>query len=255
MKKLLLYLIALMFASTGYAQWSVGPRVGMNFTVFTGKDNNYGEIKNNWIPGFVAGAVGGYSFNDMITLRAELLVLSMGVKTTIKYDETEKSTNYEFGDITKYKYMYMQLPILVFFTWNLNRVNLFGTIGPYAGYKLCGKYKTTDLDGNQIDEGKIIFGSHDSRSEKSGNDIYFDPKYSRRLDIGMYIGAGAGMKIGPGHLEADFRFGLGLLNHDKTYKDTDPPEGYKADRIRSFNITFAYMIPLGKNEPARYFTE
>jgi hypothetical protein len=256
MKKYLFFFISILFfVSTVYGQWSVGPRIGMDVSVFTGKDNQYGDINNKWVPGLVVGAAGGYSFTDLITVRAELLFVSMGVKTTTKYEEGEKSTEYEFGDIIRYSFGYFQLPLLVLLTYNLNKVNIIGSFGPYTGFKLCGKYKQWDLDGNLIEEGKVRFQSPDSRSARSGDDIYFDPEYSSRWDFGLYFGAGAGMKVGPGHLEADFRFGLGLLNHDKTYKDSNPPEGYKADKTRSFNITFAYVIPLGKETPARYLSD
>jgi len=242
MKKFLLILMMTLFFVPVFAQWSVGPRIGLNFATLTGDTGYSDDEKSGWITSLNIGAVGNYEFSDMISLNAELLLVTVGDKT--KYSETgEKSSLAEYNTTITERYHYLQVPVLIRLIFGSNLI-YFANIGPYYGHKIGGHHKA-DVNGH-VTEGRIRF-NEDKLNE---NDWLFDSDYERRSDIGMYIGGGAGKKIGPGVLEADLRFGFGLIDHNKfesrEQKQNAKDNGYKAVRTMNVSLTFAYMIEFQK---------
>ncbi len=247
MRKFTLLFVTLVFTFSSFGQWSVGPRLGVNFSTLTGKWNSNDDSKSRWITGPVVGAVGNYSFTDMFSLNAELLYITMGEKTIYTYSEESRALNSQTY-WEKEKYHCFQLPILFRADFLTNSL-FFAFFGPYFTYKLGGKWK--DSDGNS---GKIKIQEHESRDD--GNTWYLDPDYNRRFDFGIYLGAGAGKKLGPGRLEVDLRYGIGLLDlnkfDDKDDKQNAKDNGYKAYRSMNISLSVAYMFPLGKDNSARF---
>ncbi len=248
MKKFLFVITFLFFASTSFGQWSVGPRLGVNFATLTGTWSEHDDSKGGWVVGPVAGAVGSYGFSDMLSLNAELLYVVTGTKT--KYTEIgERSTNEDYTVTFNEHYNYLQMPILVRATFGSNFA-FYANAGPYFAYKIGGKYKA-ESNGN-VTKGKIRF----KEDKVEGNDWYFDPEYSRRFDFGIYIGGGAGKKVGPGVLEVDLRLGIGLLDHNKFSSKEAKTEaknnGYKAYKTMMIGLTVAYIYPFGTDQPARF---
>ncbi len=242
MKKFLLFTMMTLFIVPVLAQWSVGPRLGLNFATLTGDTGYSDDEKNGWITSMNLGAVGNYEFTDMISLNAELLLVTVGDKT--KYSEIgEKSSLVEYNTTITERYHYIQIPVLIRLIFGSNMM-YFAHIGPYYGYKVGGHHKA-DVNGH-VTEGRLRF----NEDKLKDNDWLFNSEYSRRSDFGMYIGGGAGKEIGPGVLEADLRFGLGLLDHNKfenrEQKQNAKDNGYKATKTMNISLTFAYMFELKK---------
>jgi len=244
MKKFLILFTILLFAFSSIGQWSVGGRAGLNLATLTGKYYE-DDSKSGWIATPVFGAVGNYEYTDMISFNAELLFLTIGSKTEYSY-EGERNLLSEYEHKLTERYYYIQMPLLVRFTFGSGGILFYGNAGPYFGYKIGGKYK---LDQNgQITEGKLRF-NEDKLEE---NDWLFDPDHERRFDFGMYIGGGATRELGPGRIEADLRLGIGFLDHNKIENE---PEGYKSFRTMNICLTIAYMYPFGKDQATRYLDE
>ena len=248
MKKLVLFFTVLFFASASFGQWSVGPRIGTNFATITGQYSEHDDSDNGWITGLTAGVVGNYEYTEMISFTGELLFITMGDKYT--YSGTgDRSLLSEYDFTVTERSHYIMLPILARFTFGSNFL-FYGNIGPYFGYDVAGHYKY-ESDGN-VTEGRYRY----NEDKVEGNDIYLDPDEYRRFDIGMYIGGGAGKKIGPGILEVDLRLGVGFLDRNKfeskeekkSYKDG----GYKTFRNIGICLTVAYMYPFGKEQAVRF---
>jgi len=248
MKKFTILFVTLLFTFSTFGQWSAGARLGANFSTITGKYSEHDENKSGWITGMAFGAVGNYEFTEMISLNAELLYITIGDKT--KYNETgEKSSLSSYDYVITERYNYLQLPILARFTFG-SSIIFYGIIGPYMGYKIGGKYKA-EYDG-QVTEGKLRF----KEKNLEENDWLYNSDVSRRFDFGIYVGGGAGKKIGPGVLEVDVRLGIGLLDHNKfeskDAKKTAKDNGYKSNRTMNICLTVAYMYPFGKDTPKRF---
>ncbi|NOX84456.1 MAG: PorT family protein [Chlorobi bacterium] len=243
MKKLLILFMAVLLFSPGFGQFSVGPRVGVNFATLTGKYSKDDDSKSGWITGLTFGAVGNYEFSDMISLNAELLFVTQGDKTKFNEGDAKKSSQAQYDYTFWERYHYLQLPLLAKFSFGSDFL-FYGILGPYFGYKIGGHYKAKGGD-NTI-KGRVRF----KENKVKDNDWYDDPDYSRRFDLGMYIGGGVGKEIGPGRLEADLRFGMGFLDtnkfENKDDKQNAKDDGYKSFRNMNISLTLAYMFDLSK---------
>ena len=240
MKKLLCFLISLLFALTTFGQFSVGPRVGVNFSTETGKWNEHDDSKNKWITGPVAGAAGNYTFTEMFSLNAELLYITMGHKTVTTYEDGSRSLNEMTCSVRK-RLNCIQLAFLARSSFIGGFVSPFVFIGPYFTRFGGGKVKVDDGITTKIYD--VVWDAWPSRGDT--DKWYIDPKYNRRFDFGMYIGGGVGKELGPGRLELDLRFGMGLIDlwkfDSKEDKQNAKDNGYKAYRSMNISLTLAYM--------------
>ena len=141
MKKLLSVLIVFLFVIPVFAQWQVGPRLGMNFSTCSGKYSEYDTEKSGWIPGIVVGAVAERPFNDMISGVGEILFITSGAKYTYTYEGEEESRAEECGYVERYGKI--QIPLLAKFTFG-EEFQYYGASGPYFGFAICGKTKDKD---------------------------------------------------------------------------------------------------------------
>jgi len=243
MKKLLILFMTVLLALPGFGQFSIGPRLGVNFATITGKYSNNDDSKGGWITGLDFGAVGNYKFSDMISLNAELLFVTQGDKLKYEGSEGAKSSLSHYSYVVTERYHYMQLPILAKFTFGSDLL-FFGIAGPYFGYKIRGHYKAKSED--NVVKGRVRF----KEDKVKDDDWYQDPDEYRRFDLGMYIGGGVGKIIGPGRLEADLRFGMGFLDTNKfaskDEKQNAKDSGYKSYRNMNISLTLAYMLDLSK---------
>lgn len=244
MKKLVLFFLALFLASSGFGQWAVGPRLGVNFSTVSGKWSKDDDSKNGWIAGLTFGAIGQYEYTDMISFSGELIFITMGEKTTYDYSEDGKrSTQSEYNFSVSDRCHYILLPLLVRFSFGSN-FRFFGFIGPTFSYHIGGHYKFKN--GDDVTKGRYRY----NEDKVKDDDIYLDPEQNRRFDLGMNIGGGVGKKIGPGTLEADLRFGMGFLDRNKFDSKEDKQDakdnGYKGYKNIGICLNFSYMYPLGK---------
>lgn len=248
MKKLIIFLITLFIMSSAFAQFSVGPRIGVNFSTVSGKDFWNGDYKHKWITGVVAGVVGEYAFTDMISLDAEILYITSGAKYIYKIGDA-RAVGEDEG-YWKETYGNLQIPILARFNFG-NDIQFYGNLGPYFSLILCGKYKDVVEAYSYEQKGKIKFKKEPDNY--NGDDWYLDPKEYNKYDIGLYFGAGAKKQVGPGVLSFDARFGLGFIDYNKFENKDDKPDGYKGYKNRNISLSFAYTIDFKSDEARRYF--
>jgi hypothetical protein len=220
MKKFLAILMMTLFVAPTFAQWTVGPRLGLNLSTCSGKYSEYDTEESHWIPGIVVGAVAERSFTDMISGVGEILFLTSGAKYTYTYEE-EGYKSEECGYIERYGKI--QIPILAKFTFGED-FQYYGSAGPYFGFTICGKYIDKEMD----------------TKEKIPSNAY------KAFDFGLYIGGGVQKQLGPGKLAFDLRFGLGLTDSYQFPDDQDKPNGYKPYKNRNISMTFAYMFEMDK---------
>ena len=238
-------MLALFTVVPCYGQFSIGARTGPNFSKITGTLSSNDPHKSHCVTGFMGGFTGFYGFNDQLSAVAELSFVTIGKKTD--YTESDDYMEYEY-EVTE-KYHYITLPLLVRYSFGSNFI-FFGYGGLYFAYKVGGHSKTVTGEGTT--EGRLRF-NEDKLEE---NDWLFDSDASRRFDMGLNLGGGVGKDLGPGRLEADARFGYGLIDHNKfeskDVKKAAKDNGYKSFRTLEFMITVAYVIPLGEEGAKRY---
>jgi hypothetical protein len=236
------FFIIILFTSLGcFAQWAVGPRVGINFHTVTGKWSSEDDTKNRFIVGPVAGAVGSYTFSELLMLSGELSYETMGQKNIFTLNDiASRQAQETYFLYEKWHALSFVVLLNLFFT-----VRWFAHVGFANRLKIVGFLK--DENGN-----KIILKMGEG-SQKASNPVqYVDPTYNRRWDLGMYVGGGYQRAIGPGNIRADLRFGYGLLDlnkfEDKDQKKTAKDNGYKGYHSMNIMLSVAYMFELGNNK-------
>lgn len=216
------------FSNSANAQsFSIGPRIGMNLSTVSGLDmgDTTGLLKSSSTAGFVFGAVANIGINEMFSIQPELLYSQQGVMQEMSADF--------FGVAFKVKARtrlnYINLPVLAKVSFGPENIKGFVTAGPTFGYLLGGNVKSEVEAGGQTEE---------ETQDLSDDDL----ENMNRMDIGLSFGAGVALGAGPGNLNIDLRYGLGLSDINKI--DGPKPDNYEAAKNGVFSISVAYLFNL-----------
>ncbi len=178
MKRIILLFVALTLVTYTFAQlsernFSIGPRVGVNFSKVTNADNA------DYKTGLVAGLTSTYSITENSGLTMDLLYSREGAET-----ESEPQLSTEFD------YLRFLLAYDIFFRDLGDRFRPKIYAGPTLGFLLSAE--------NQV--------------EGSETDIDVKENYNT-LDVGLAVGLGFNLRIaGATWLNVDGRFLPGLTN-------------------------------------------
>jgi len=191
MKKTILVLASVVFCIALQAQFSYGPKVGLNLANLSGDDVD----NNSMLMSFNAGVFGNYGINDMFSVQAEVNYEGKGCKieTTNASNETE-DVNLAFGYIT--------IPVLAKATFGDN-IKFYGNVGPYIGLLMGATF-----DGES--EYEMPTGFNPVTGQITYETVKVKDSY-KGTDFGVIIGAGAYFPMGDKmKLMVDARYGLGL---------------------------------------------
>lgn len=203
-------------ARTFGQNFSLGAKAGAGISYLSHFEKNGSDMKR--MPNIMihGGFIGNIRFTNLVSLQFEILYQQNGER-------------YKFPDVfpdqssTSRLYInYLTMPVLVEFGHSFGNFNIFGGIGPYVGYAL---------------DGKVVSGDHKTNIKFGSNEF-------RRFDAGVSVDMGAGVKAGPGNIFLDMRYNFGFMD---VMQFKSKPEGYKPHCNRNFDISFGYMIPLGKH--------
>lgn len=201
--KRLLFAIAFMLgvfsvSAQGFESGKInfGARLGLNISKFggDGQDDYKSRI------GFRLGVAADYEFVESMYIESGLYVTTKGAKL-------------EEGDVKdKYNVIYLQLPILYSYKYDLgNELKIGGKIGPYLAVGLAAKNEWEEPDNDDKVKG---FGE-----DKTG---------LKAFDAGLLIGA----EISKGKYSLGLQYELGLANIS----------AYSGDKAHTgcFSITLGY---------------
>ena len=242
-KTFLLLAILFAFGAAGYAQVSVIPKAGLTFSTI-GLPNNSGFVFEKDDVMSLSGFVAGIGFDlpiagdGFFSVQPELLYIQKGYKVEAAGDQG----TLELTD----SYNYLEVPVLAKINFGSERVKLYVNAGPSFAYALNGRFTQNVSLGplSFSDEGKNIFKEEPDNS--IGDDAYLSPKYYNRVDVGVQFGGGLGLKVGPGAVLLDARYGMGLTNFFKGNRDNSTADDDRANvQNRVFAFTLGYAIPLG----------
>lgn len=180
MKRLILCMVMATVAAVAGAQWSVAPKVSVNWSKVNFPET-YGDNPSN-LTGFSAGLAAAYQINKWIDLQGELLYTSRG------YDWDELNITDDSGNIVeeglKVHQHYLEIPVVVKFF-------------PCAGFNLQA--------GPQL-----------GIALKQNGDFAVDNGSKKPVDFALVFGAGYESKIG---IFVDVRYTLGLTSTVKNVSD------------------------------------
>ena len=170
-----------MLAGAGQAQTRFGFRAGLQLTdmAYTGRLDPFYytailQSKSKPWFNFIAGAIAEREINKYLTINAELHINGRGYNL-----EPQDS----FSDFTTYHahMWYVQAPLTCNFRWN----GFFAGAGPYLGFGLGGKLKSTLYDPVDNTTQRFVY------AVKFGNEQAY---HFRRPDAGLYAQAGYGWR-------------------------------------------------------------
>lgn len=237
MRKIQVIIIFFLLSTMVSAQsrWQLGGKLGVNYTTISGEGMSSNSQQDfSWVVTPIFGAVGAYSFSDLFAIHAELNLAKWGADS----EGHNNNGRFHFNE----RYTSIQIPVAGRFTFGKNwQFFVYG--GFYWSVSLYGKY--TLHDNYSIRSGKIKFQKRPGNY--SGDDLFMDPKYFRRMDVGANLGGGVQKKIGPGIMALDLRFGWGFLDRNK-WDDLDfsKSDTYKPYANRTISLNLAYTFAIGK---------
>jgi opacity protein-like surface antigen len=190
MKKTILVLASMVFCMALQAQFSYGPKVGLNLANLSGDDVD----NNSMLISFNAGVFGNYGINDMFSVQAEVNYEGKGAK----FDTGDEDVNMVLG--------YLTIPVLAKVTFGDN-IKFYANAGPYIGLLMGATW-----DGESEYEYQQYVGL---------DPVTFQPIYQtvtekvkdsyKGTDFGAVIGAGAYFPLNDKmKIMVDARYGLGL---------------------------------------------
>ena len=161
---------------------------GLNLANVLDKENevNY-SADYSLNPGFHFGLTVDLPLNDYLSFEPGLLFTTKGFK-------------FEGDDQTsKINLNYLDMPLTIKASRDFGGLKLFGVLGPYVGFGLRGKAKTTsEYQGRELTEEEDL---------SFGRDI--DEDALKRLDMGLTFGSGVEVKS----ISVRISYDLGLSNN------------------------------------------
>lgn len=223
-------------AQSANAQFSIGPRLGLNLA----NVSYTGDVAGNPDPkikvGFQVGAAANIPLADKFAFQPALLFTQKGFKQD--QSETETFSGVVVTSTAKgtAAFNYLEVPLnFVFTTGGENGFQVFA--GPYLAYGVGGKIESSIT---VKDDSGLINESHSSNqpvkyASKNGSGDY---AYVRGFDVGL--NGGLGYRQGPFQVQAGY--GLGLSNLIPTNEDGSE-ESYKVyNRVIQVSATYLFSL-------------
>lgn len=186
MKKLLLLFISMIEAAGGYAQLSINPEAGINFSTAVSKNDNL-KTDSKYRIGYKAGALVDISIYNGVYIEPGIFYTVKGV--------TLNTSAVGVLSENKITLNYLEVPINIGYKYNFDKAGaMFVFAGPYWGIGLNGKNE-----------------SH-TNGMSAENDIKFGHKVTDefiKADFGLNVGAGYVLLSG---LYFRLQYGAGLCN-------------------------------------------
>jgi hypothetical protein len=206
------------FSNSSAAEVSLGVKGGLDLAKFYGveKENGYDPYKNQVLkPGITVGTALEMKLAKMFAIQPELLFSSKGAKS-------KDGSNYYISTLN-----YLEIPVLLKFLIPAGIVTPQLFAGPSLAVKL-GK-----VNGEYKNGGDVVKMTDEERKEGD--------KSIRKVDFGIALGGGIGIKAGPGNVIFDARYTLGLT---KIVKLTDEMKEFGAedDIIKHKNAALAFEV-------------
>lgn len=195
-----------MFGSDQKGKITYGVRAGLNISNIGGEygPDSDDELDFDSRAGFHIGGIVDIPITNGFYVQPGLLFTTRGAKDSYSYSEE----GYSEESSTKYKPMYLEIPVLASFRADVSRsVNVQVNVGPHFAFGLGGnrKYEYSDSDGDSGSNKIPVFGKSTSDSEEDDINRFG----MKRFDFGLTFGAGVTIKK---HYYVGIAYDLGLVN-------------------------------------------
>lgn len=222
----LICLVFLLLISSGYGQVSFGPKAGLNLATFMGEIHH-----TNTTFGAQAGVMADIRFSNVFGLQPSLTLTMKGSNKSVNIrDETHDTT---------FQTNYLEIPVHIFYGFDMQDVQVLIFAGPYFGYGLWGSVTATEK-------------SLQSEKETTTQDVQFvsdktesEPGSYPFSDIDAGFNIGIGFRNYPIQLKGAYSLGL---------KNIVPPDDHqKAERfIQNSVVQLTVTYFMGPDPIQRY---
>ncbi|MDO7874538.1 porin family protein [Hymenobacter sp. ASUV-10] len=223
-------------AHSASAQFSIGPRLGLNLADVALSGDLDGDTDTKISAGVQVGVAATIGLADKFAFQPALLYSQKGFKREQTETETFGGITYTASFSSKASFNYLEVPLnFVFTTGGENGFQVFA--GPYLAYGVGGKteskYSVKDANGTTYDSGSenktVKF------ADKEGSDDY---SYVRALDLGL--NGGLGYRQGP--FQAQVGYGLGLGNLIPQNENGDEYDYKARNRVIQVSATYFFSV-------------
>ncbi len=234
MKNIFTTLLFLLFSfSTLMAQVTVGPKVGFNLASINSSEKPEAGVDEGFLPGYNAGMAANFNFTDILSLYSELIYTQKGERVT---------TTFTFLGIReeRFKEYFIQMPLFARGQFGGSQAKVFVHAGPSFGYWLGGKIKTetTFNDTKTEEESNIKFV--DEKTVDPENIELLNENYNR-FEVGIGFGFGFLYKAGPGLIQFDTRYYLGMNDLNKQDPNLIGEQQLK-NSLWSFSLAYLFQL-------------
>lgn len=231
-KTIAFLLLIICLIGTNNAQFSIGPKVGLNITSIYGDETN---DHNNMKLGLQIGLSCEYLFNDTWAIQSGLLYSQHGVMVKMWLPLSIGP----HGDVVKIvtNLNYLRLPVNAVYKIPISKPKLLLQAGPYFAYGIGGKNKIWINDDKitstqwKMIEDELGVGE-DITMGNSAGDQY------KAFDVGL--GAGIGLQLGK-HFQFLAEGNLGLVNIANDFTYNGVTESY-TDKNYGFSISLICFL-------------
>lgn len=211
MKRVLFTAVLLcLFVSAMQAQTYLLPKAGLSISTFSPEDN---KDNVSALTGFTGGLGVNILLNEKLSLQPEINFIQKGANAEFKQGIGDGILEVRSTDV---RINYLELPVLVKYSFGDGEVKGYVNAGPSVGYGLGGKtdYSLKYILGNETvyqESGKGSVKFEDAPLEYPAEDVYFQ----NRVDIGFQAGGGVLLFD---KVIVDARYGYGFTSLDDESK-------------------------------------
>ena len=185
-----------MAAATANAQMKMrfGPRAGVDMTSITVSPSSGLDLTST--VGFHAGVTAEFWLNDNWSINPSLLYAMKGYSEKYSVNVTNGNLTYSESRESTVHLNYIEIPILLGYSYGMDGWKIGGEVGPYLGYALSGTYKNKATTNGVTTEssGSVTLGSGEAE---------LNP-----LDFGLKVGPGVEFS----NLKINLYYSMGLTN-------------------------------------------
>ena len=205
--------IALFIISNLNAQTAIGLKFGIQISKLKPDWTYNSEIEyESATAGANIGAIFNFGYDNLVSFQMEL-------------NYSQKGSIYGFaGEDYKLVFEYIELPLLLKFSFGKSDLKYFGLVGPYAAYPVIMKETYVDEEYSMDLRELWEFGG------------------SEFIVLGIQIGGGITYDMGPGRLLVELRYCLGLNSLMWDYYDDDEVL-YDSNVLQ---LSIGYLFTFGK---------
>lgn len=211
MRRSLILLVTLFTLMPLHARWSAGITGGATYNSLSGSPQYAYDLRSSSAWGWNVGVAGQYTFNQWLGVRAELLYM-----TKCHSQHRGPMFGEEWGFTERDGYL--QLPMMASFTFGPERLHGILNAGVAFGW-----WASRHRSGYELS----LTPSENSELDvpvKYSQNIPFDSRRDRRIDVSPFAGIGIGWSpVQDWEIQAEARLYYGVTSVTKTYQGLKNP--------------------------------